>query len=378
VKDFNNIEELFKDKLNGFEADPGAGVWESVSQSLASGKAATGSAAAGTVAKFSALKWVAGVVLISGGIGLTTMYLNNSENEKTVQNKETANQNKEVQKELAENKEQVTVVANEEATQHQTDVIVKDEKKNKTIIVSVKENPKFNMNKSSVDNWITKRTNYTVNSSSSNTNDAVAVISSDTKTEMPATFEVKVVDETKPIAAITRSISGGPAPLTVTFSNATDVKSCEWTIGGSVITEDSYTHVFETPGTYKVKLTVKDAKGNKANDEVEITVGEPVKTEVADKSKLEAKGVNVFTPNNDGVNDSFYIQFEYENLESFLLQVTNLNGEVIFETTEPDFKWDGTMRNGEIIPVGMYLYHYMAIGKDKMKYSDSKSFKVSK
>lgn len=378
MKDFNNIEELFKDKLNGFEADPGAGVWEAVSQNLAVGKGAAGSAAAGSVAKFTALKWVAGVVLIGGGIGLTTLYLNNSENKSPENAKESSARNKEIQKTETENKDEVKVVSNEEATLHQTDVIVKDEKKNKTIIVSVKENPKFNMNKSSVDSWITKRNHYTVNTSSSVSGESVAVISSDTKTEMPATFEVKEVDETKPIAAITRSISGGPAPLTVTFSNATEVKSCEWTVGGMVINEDSYTHVFETPGTYKVKLTVKDANGNKANDEVEITVGEPLKTEADVKSKLDAKGINVFTPNNDGVNDNFYLQFEYENLESFLLQVTSLSGEVIFETTEPDFKWDGTMRNGEIIPVGMYLYHYMAIGKDKMKYSDSKSFKVSK
>lgn len=377
MKDFDNIEDLFKDNLGDFEVDPGAGVWENISQQITTQTtAATGTAVATT--KAAIWKTVAAIVLAGGGIGIATVYFLGENNEKPAQKPEEKKEitaTKEENGVIIENTE-MTVVQPENTDLQQKDVIVKDEKKHKTIIVTAKENPKFNMNKSSVDTWITKRNNYTVNNTSSNGNEQVAVITSDSKTEMPVTIEVKEVDESKPIASIMQSVSGGPAPLTITFSNATKEKSYEWNIGGYIIDEESYTHVFEVPGTYKVRLTVKNAKGIKSQDEVEITVGEPAKKESV--SKFDAKKVNVFTPNNDGVNDYFFIEAQFENIESFILQISNIKGEVIFETTDADFKWDGRMRNGEILPTGTYFYHYIAVGKDESKYRDSNSFSVTK
>ena len=243
------------------------------------------------------------------------------------------------------------------------------------MIVTVKENPKFNMNKSSVDGWITKRNNYNSSTANSNaTSSNAAIISTDTKTEQPATFEVKEVNEAKPIASIKRSISGGPAPLTITFSNAVEEKQYEWTVEGETINESTFTHTFENPGYYHVKLTVKDAKGNKSTDMVEVSVGEPLKIEPEFISKVN-RGINVFTPNGDGENDYFY--FNCENIETFVLQVTDMAGkQIYFETTDPDFKWDGTTLNGDKIADGTYIYFYKATGKDKREHANGNSLTI--
>lgn len=381
MKDFNNIEELFRENLSGFEADPGAGVWESIAQNLpAQGAAVGGSAATGAATKIAMWKLVAGVAVISTGIGITAGYFyseNKNENKTEKQEEKIVSENKSVENTTEATENTVTIAEVKESDLQQSDVIVKDEQKNKTIIVSVKENPKFNMNKSSVDSWITKRNNY------STLDNTYTAITETTKTETntniePVIVEVKEIDQSKPLASIKRSVAGGPAPLTVTLSNSTEEKHYEWTIDNysEKIKEPSITHIFEVPGTYTISLTVKDDKGNKSTDKVEITVGEPLKTETTEneKSRVETYGVNVFSPNNDNINDYFF--FEMENVESFLLQVMDRSGNIYFETNDPSFKWDGTLTNGEIIQEGTYFYYYNAVGKDGQLYKDFKSLEI--
>ncbi len=378
MKDLNNIEELFKDKLNGLESDPGAGVWENIAQNLPVQNVVAGSTLA-VAGKSALVKLVAGGLIAVTGITLSIVYFTSDPKEEKAESKKTAEtetqeetENISVENEI---KKEESTIETEETELQQKDIIVKDEKKNKTMIVSVKENPKFNMNKSSVDGWITKRNNYnsTVVNSNNNTNNAEE-ISSETKTEQPTTFEVKEVNETKPIASIKRSISGGPAPLTITFSNAVDAKQHEWNVEGETINEATFTHTFDFPGYYHVKLTVKDAKGNKSSDMVEVSVGEPLKTEPEFVSKVN-RGINVFTPNGDGENDYFY--FNCENIETFVLQVTDMEGkQIYFETTDPDFKWDGTTLSGDKIADGTYIYFYKATGKDKREYANGNSLTI--
>lgn len=63
---------------------------------------------------------------------------------------------------------------------------------------------------------------------------------------------------------------------------------------------------------------------------------------------------NAFTPNNDGVNDTWII----ENIELFpwaLIQVFNRWGQEIFEGKGSGEQWDGTWNN-KVVPTGSYLY----------------------
>ena len=63
---------------------------------------------------------------------------------------------------------------------------------------------------------------------------------------------------------------------------------------------------------------------------------------------------NVFTPNNDGVND-FFQPFPYKGIESIAVKVYNRWGVLLFETTDPNILWDGQVE-GKPVADGVYFY----------------------
>jgi hypothetical protein len=147
VKDLDNIEELFRENLSGFESDPGVGVWENIAQNLPAQNVAASSTAA-AAGKTGLLKLVAGGLIAVTGITLSVVYFTSDSEEKKADQKETVKsdnsqvENKEItaNNSLEENNiSENTEVVSEETDLQQKDIIVKDEKKNKTMIVTVKE-----------------------------------------------------------------------------------------------------------------------------------------------------------------------------------------------------------------------------------------------
>ncbi|RZM23757.1 MAG: T9SS type B sorting domain-containing protein [Pedobacter sp.] len=63
---------------------------------------------------------------------------------------------------------------------------------------------------------------------------------------------------------------------------------------------------------------------------------------------------NTFSPNDDGINDTWNIK-DLILYPEFILRVFNRNGQVVFTTTDPHFKFDGTNK-GATLPVGVYYY----------------------
>jgi hypothetical protein len=51
--------------------------------------------------------------------------------------------------------------------------------------------------------------------------------------------------------------------------------------------------------------------------------------------------------------------------------------QIYFETTDPDFKWDGITLSGDKIAKGTYIYYYKAVGKDKKVHSNGNSLTIS-
>lgn len=65
---------------------------------------------------------------------------------------------------------------------------------------------------------------------------------------------------------------------------------------------------------------------------------------------------NVFTPGTDGVN-SLFEPFPYRHIAKIHLEVYNRWGEKVFETKDPDIKWDGrNMNSGKLLNDGVYYY----------------------
>ncbi|REK35870.1 MAG: PKD domain-containing protein [Bacteroidetes bacterium] len=76
---------------------------------------------------------------------------------------------------------------------------------------------------------------------------------------------------------------------------------------------------------------------------------------------------NVFTPNGDNKND-FYEFDELCNFEDFRIIIYNRWGKIMFESTDPKFKWDGKDKNGNLASEGVYYYVMHAKTKDVKGY----------
>ncbi len=66
---------------------------------------------------------------------------------------------------------------------------------------------------------------------------------------------------------------------------------------------------------------------------------------------------NTFTPNGDGLNDTFGVAGEA--IKDFRMQIFNRWGQLIFETSNANERWDGTY-GGQKVPMGTYVYKVQA------------------
>ncbi len=67
---------------------------------------------------------------------------------------------------------------------------------------------------------------------------------------------------------------------------------------------------------------------------------------------------NAFTPNNDNENDILYVRGQL--IESMLFRVFDRWGEMVFESTDRNYGWDGTFR-GKLMDPDVYDYYLQAV-----------------
>lgn len=98
--------------------------------------------------------------------------------------------------------------------------------------------------------------------------------------------------------------------------------------------------------TFSILLRVTDRDGNTLDKLFEI-----------ERKRLELSQIevnNTFTPNSDGVNDTWGVP-EIRFFRGARVQVFDRNGERVFYTENPDERWDGTYK-GKVLPVGTYFW----------------------
>src|SRR5207342_2814945 len=93
--------------------------------------------------------------------------------------------------------------------------------------------------------------------------------------------------------------------------------------------------------TYTLHATSREGCGS-TSDEVKVVV--------YDKVIIP----NAFSPNNDGINDTWFIEPLYLFPEC-KVEVYNRYGEVVYKSNGYDNPWDGR-KNGHPLPTGVYYY----------------------
>jgi len=132
--------------------------------------------------------------------------------------------------------------------------------------------------------------------------------------------------------------------------------------------EGKSTHVVSSPSKTVVETPIPTPKTTSdivtKGEETPKAVADPVtkavsttstSTKVSDGYVKEWSKTNVFTPNGDGVNDYFFL--ETNHLSDFSISILNSKNEVVFKSSDPKFRWDGTdIRTNEKVDEGTYFY----------------------
>ena len=125
-----------------------------------------------------------------------------------------------------------------------------------------------------------------------------------------------------------------------------DLISWEWDFGDGVISNDQNpSHIYDYPGLYYVWLTVEDENGCTHKTMKTINVLE----------EFFSYSPNAFSPNGDGINDTFQPILTDIDFNTYELNIFNRWGDIIFKTDNYSKSWDGTF-NGEPMIGGVYTY----------------------
>ena len=110
-------------------------------------------------------------------------------------------------------------------------------------------------------------------------------------------------------------------------------------------------------------LVVEEVKKNEELiDETAPLRVDPNKKETEEIIEIEnyiiSKMPDVFSPNNDGANDVFFVT--NEGLSDFNIVILNSRNETVYQSQDTMFNWDGTGLSGEQVLEGKYVYFIIA------------------
>ena len=119
------------------------------------------------------------------------------------------------------------------------------------------------------------------------------------------------------------------------FSNVNEVE------GVSEVTHD-YTH----SGYYTITLTATDSTGCVDSMKTRVSVEVPYFFYIP----------NAFTPDGDGINETFAPSGEGVDPEQYSMQIFDRAGMLIYSTRNPYDYWDGRNKYGQMCPEGVYIF----------------------
>lgn len=362
-KDLNNIENLFKEAFDGFEANVDPSVWGNVQNNISGGNGVAPhhsvSSVTTSVSKAILTKFIVGAAIFTG-LATATYYLivDNSTQEintPIVENATTLLQNRVVEDDAKTDVVSSSSSAIQTKNKEQTIVSASTE------MVTEKKVIKEKTVKNSINEETTIVDNNTVEKSTSAQQNGAQTIQQNIP-EKPKNTEKTIVEQASLTVKIKTNTIRGKAPLDVEFNVEGNGVAYSWDFGdGSEITsqENSF-HTFSTPGKYVVKLTAIDKNANAK------TVMQVIMVENNMTSSLTTVP-KVFSPNGDGIND--VVKIDGENIKEFTAVVRDSKGNLVFEWKSLEGFWDGRDLNNQILPKGTYYIVVVAIGDDGEKHA---------
>ncbi len=136
--------------------------------------------------------------------------------------------------------------------------------------------------------------------------------------------------------------------LTFTDGSSSDVIEWQWDFGdGNVSIEQNAEHEYLDTGYYPVEQIVVNNYGCLDTALDTIYIGGAFTFYIP----------NTFTPNSDGINDHFY--GSGIGIVSYEMRIFNRWGELVYFSTSPEDKWDGTVRgNTKQVQMETYIYKF--------------------
>ena len=309
MKAENNIEELFKNSFNGFEADPGANAWGNIQSQI--NVPVTPNAASNSV---NSSFWVAsGTKILTAviaasiiGLGIGGYFYFDNKGAKKKEERLPIEQNEKLNTPLIthekSNSEEKELISNLKLEEPSTSQEIKEE--------SVQINS--NTNQKQVESQ--KSTIANSSTISDHASESINPIESENIADQIITDHV--------LENPTNSAEPGQKNETQAVANIIDVETSN--SESKQIIDDS---------------TIPENNLEKATSTVE---------------ELVLDLPNIFTPNQDGVNDVFRI--EDEEIKNLRVIILNKSGIQIHEWTGNYGFWDGKLPNGSNAPNDVYLY----------------------
>lgn len=158
-------------------------------------------------------------------------------------------------------------------------------------------------------------------------------------------YDTVVVEVVQPNADFDILSNENTEGLPINFINtSTDGNFWFWDLGNgdtSVIMHPTTT--YDTAGWYNVYLYIEN----------EIGCWDTITKPIYINPETWLYIPNAFTPNGDGMND--YFSVSVIGAAKFEFLIFNRWGELLYETRDTDFQWDG-IHKGEKVPNGVYVY----------------------
>lgn len=135
----------------------------------------------------------------------------------------------------------------------------------------------------------------------------------------------------------------------VQFRDAsTNAQTWRWTFGNLGSSAEQHpSFQFPPYGTYPVTLIAATANGCSDTTEQRILI----------KSNLQTYWPTIFSPDGDGINDTFGPKGNFPGVQSFRLHIFSRWGDLVYESADFSEGWNGRFKNiGQQMPDGVYFY----------------------